>query len=73
MEVTKTKCGKLSVNGKVISVFSERDPARIQWASAGAEYVVESTGMFTTVAAASAHLCGRTTTHYPPPNFLLIP
>ena len=55
----KTQCGKLSVNGNAITVFSERDPKAIPWASAGAEYVVESTGVFTTVAAASAHLSGR--------------
>jgi len=58
VEVTKTKCGKLSVNGKAIAVFSERDPKAIPWASAGAEYVVESTGVFTTVDSASAHLSG---------------
>ena len=58
VEVTKTKCGKLSVNGKMIKVFCERDPKAIPWAEAGAEYVVESTGVFTTVAAASAHLSG---------------
>ena len=46
--MSKTKCGKLSVNGKCITVFSERDPKVIPWASAGAEYVVESTGVFTT-------------------------
>ena len=58
VEVTKTSCGKLKVNGKMITVFSERDPKAIPWAKAGAEYVVESTGVFTTVAAASAHLSG---------------
>ena len=58
MEITQTKCGKLSVNGKPITVFSERDPKSIPWATAGAEYVVESTGVFTTVPAASAHLAG---------------
>merc|ERR1712123_181133 len=58
VEVTKTKCGKLSINGKAIAVFSERDPKAIPWASAGAEYVVESTGVFTTVDSASAHLSG---------------
>ena len=42
----------------MITVFSERDPKAIPWAKAGAEYVVESTGVFTTVAAASAHLSG---------------
>jgi len=56
--ISKTKCGKLSVNGKAITVFSERDPKAIPWSSAGAEYVVESTGVFTTVAGASAHLSG---------------
>ena len=56
--MTKTKCGKLSVNGRAIAVFSEKDPKSIPWGRAGAEYVVESTGVFTTVAAASAHLSG---------------
>ena len=56
--INKTKCGKLSVNGKAITVFSERDPKSIPWSSAGAENVVESTGVFTTVAAASAQLSG---------------
>ncbi|XP_065364008.1 glyceraldehyde-3-phosphate dehydrogenase 2 [Calliphora vicina] len=50
--------GKLVVNGKAITVFSERDPANINWASAGAEYVVESTGVFTTIDKASAHFKG---------------
>ena len=39
-------------------MFSCKDPADIPWATAGAEYVVESTGVFTTSAAASAHLKG---------------
>merc|ERR1711913_196785 len=38
-----------------ITVFCERDPASINWASAGAKYVVESTGEFTTVEKASMH------------------
>lgn len=38
----------LYVNGAKITVFGERDPANIDWASAGAEYIVESTGVFTT-------------------------
>merc|ERR1712073_265267 len=45
----------LYVNGAKIHVFGERDPANINWASAGAEYVVESTGVFTTTEKASAH------------------
>ena len=58
VEITKTSCGKLSVNGRAIHVFSEKDPKAIPWAKAGAEYVVESTGVFTTTATASAHLNG---------------
>ena len=48
----------LVVNGMKITVFNERDPTAIPWASAGAEYIVESTGVFTTTAAASAHTKG---------------
>ncbi|XP_008178644.1 glyceraldehyde-3-phosphate dehydrogenase 2-like [Acyrthosiphon pisum] len=46
------------VNGNEIKVFSERDPKAIQWGSAGADYVVETTGIFTTIEKASAHLEG---------------
>ena len=38
--------GFLVVNGQKIAVFSERDPKTIPWGSAGAEYVVESTGNY---------------------------
>merc|ERR1712059_67345 len=48
----------LYVNGMKITVFNERDPANINWASAGAEYVVESTGVFTTTDKALAHAKG---------------
>jgi len=54
----KADGGKLVINGNAITVFNERDPAAIQWASAGAEYVVESTGVFTTIDKASAHFKG---------------
>lgn len=50
--------GALVVNGKKITVFSERDPANINWASAGAEYIVESTGVFTTIDKAGTHFKG---------------
>jgi glyceraldehyde 3-phosphate dehydrogenase len=50
--------GFLVVNGQKITVFSERDPKDIKWASAGAEYVVESTGVFTTIDKASTHFNG---------------
>jgi glyceraldehyde 3-phosphate dehydrogenase len=54
----EAKNGKLVVNGKEISVFACRDPAEIAWGSAGAEYVVESTGVFTLTEKASLHLKG---------------
>merc|ERR1712002_215736 len=54
----EAKDGKLVINGKAVTVFNERDPANIKWASAGAEYVVESTGVFTTIEKASLHLKG---------------
>lgn len=50
------KDGKLVVNGKEINVYDEKDPVNIPWASCGAEYVVESTGVFCTTEKASAHL-----------------
>ena len=50
--------GKLVVNGKKIAVFASKDPAEIAWSSCGADYVVESTGVFTTTEKASAHFKG---------------
>ena len=54
----KAENGKLVVNGKPISVFACKDPAEIPWGAEGADYVVESTGVFTTTEKASAHLKG---------------
>ena len=46
----------ITVDGKKIKVFAERDPAKLDWASVGAEIVVESTGFFTDGEKAKAHL-----------------
>ncbi|HEY2038574.1 MAG TPA: type I glyceraldehyde-3-phosphate dehydrogenase, partial [Edaphobacter sp.] len=46
----------VSVDGKQIKVFAERDPAKLDWASVGAQIVVESTGFFTDAEKAKAHL-----------------
>jgi glyceraldehyde 3-phosphate dehydrogenase len=48
----------ISVDGKKLKVFAERDPAKLDWASTGAEIVVESTGHFTDANKAKAHLQG---------------
>lgn len=48
----------LIVNGKKIKVFSEKDPSLIPWGSVGADYVIESTGLFTTLDKAQSHLKG---------------
>ncbi|KHG16589.1 Glyceraldehyde-3-phosphate dehydrogenase-2C cytosolic [Gossypium arboreum] len=46
----------LEINGKQIHVVNKRDPAEIPWGKFGAEFVVESSGIFTTVSKASAHM-----------------
>jgi len=54
----KVEDGKLVIDGHAITIFNERDPANINWKAAGARYVVESTGVFTTIQAAGAHHAG---------------
>ncbi len=44
------------VNGKAIPVFAERDPANLPWKEIGAEYVIESTGLFLTKDKAKGHI-----------------
>jgi len=46
----------LVINGDKLTVFAQRDPAQIPWASVGADIVIESTGLFTKAELASAHL-----------------
>jgi len=48
----------LRVGKAVVKVYGERDPAAIPWSEMGADYVVESTGVFTKKEAASKHLTG---------------
>jgi len=50
----------IAMHGKThqISVFAEKDPSKIPWGDSGADIVVESTGLFLTVAAAEAHIRG---------------
>jgi glyceraldehyde 3-phosphate dehydrogenase len=45
----EAKDGKLIVDGHAITVHQERDPGEIKWGESGADYVIESSGVFTTV------------------------
>ena len=48
--------GQLIVNGQTIRVTAEKDPANLKWNEVGAEYVVESTGLFLTKEKAAGHI-----------------
>ena len=48
--------GELVVNGHRVKVFNEKDPANIPWGEVGVEYVLECSGVFTTMETAGAHL-----------------
>ncbi len=52
----KVKDGMLVVNGKKIAFYAQKDPSLIPWTECGAEYIVESTGVFTSYEKAEAHL-----------------
>ncbi|MEN6618365.1 MAG: type I glyceraldehyde-3-phosphate dehydrogenase [Rikenellaceae bacterium] len=52
----EVKDGKLIVNGNSIRVTSEKNPADLKWGEAGADYIVESTGLFLTKETAKLHL-----------------
>jgi len=57
-DVSVNESQDLVVNGKTVRMYQKRDPADIPWGTAGADYVVESTGVFTTTEKAKAHLAG---------------
>merc|ERR1711862_956269 len=48
----------LTIDGKTVTVFGEMDPSNIKWGDAGADYVIESTGVFTSTEKASKHMDG---------------
>jgi glyceraldehyde 3-phosphate dehydrogenase len=48
----------ITVDGKTIKVFAEKDPAKLDWSSAGVQIVIESTGHFTDATKAKAHISG---------------
>ena len=52
----EVKDGNLVVNGNAIRVTAEKDPANLKWNEVGAEYIVESTGLFLTKEKAEAHI-----------------
>ncbi len=52
----ETDDGKLIVNGKEVKVYNEMDPKNIPWGEDGVEYVLECSGVFTTIEKANAHI-----------------
>jgi len=54
----KAENGNLVVNGKTIKVFNEMDPSNVKWGEVGVDYVLECSGVFTTIEKATAHITG---------------
>src|SRR5579859_4005640 len=54
----KAESDSISIDGRKVRVFAEKDPAKLDWASVGAQVVVESTGRFTNGEEARKHLRG---------------
>ena len=54
----ESRDGKLILNGKEIKVYNEMDPVNIPWGNDGVDYVLECSGVFTTIEKAEAHLKG---------------
>lgn len=52
----EVKDGKLVVNGKSIRITAEKDPANLKWSEIGADYIVESTGLFLTQETGQKHI-----------------
>jgi glyceraldehyde 3-phosphate dehydrogenase len=55
-ETIEVKDGNIVVDGNIIKVLAERDPANLPWADLGVDIVIESTGFFTKAAAARKHI-----------------
>ncbi len=54
----EVKDGHLVVNGKTIRVTAERNPEDLKWNEVGADYVIEATGIFTSLEGAGKHVTG---------------
>ena len=71
----EAKDGKLVINGKSIFVYALKDPSAIPWSESGAEYVVESTGVFTTTELKGQHSItwrvGPKRSSFQPPQLML--
>ena len=50
--------GGISIDGRTLKIFAEREPADLRWGDVGADVVVESTGFFTDATKAKAHVDG---------------